>query len=112
MPVHPTTKNGRPAYQWGTSGAKYTYTAGNAASREFGVRPKMVTTDEILKQVKDSLHQIADEHDWKNHHSFGPENHLGLNNPDEAYWIGFNEGCMSVAHDLLVRICTANAVMR
>ena len=34
MPIHTTTKNGRPAYQWGQSGAKYTYTAGNAASRE------------------------------------------------------------------------------
>jgi hypothetical protein len=34
MPVHTTTKNGKPAYQWGSSGAKYTYTSGNAASRE------------------------------------------------------------------------------
>jgi hypothetical protein len=34
MPVHRTTVNGRPAYQWGESGKKYTYTPGNAASRE------------------------------------------------------------------------------
>lgn len=34
MPVHRTTKNGKPAYQWGNSGKKYTYTAGNANSRE------------------------------------------------------------------------------
>jgi hypothetical protein len=33
MPVHYTTSNGKPAYQWGTSGKKYTYKAGNAASR-------------------------------------------------------------------------------
>jgi len=32
MPVHRTTKNGKPAYQWGSHGAKYTYTAGNKAS--------------------------------------------------------------------------------
>lgn len=25
MPVHRTTKNGKPAYQWGEHGAKYTY---------------------------------------------------------------------------------------
>ncbi len=34
MPVHRTTKDGKPAYQWGTSGAKYTYTPGSKASRE------------------------------------------------------------------------------
>lgn len=33
MPVRRTTKNGKPAYQYGQSGAKYTYTAGNEASR-------------------------------------------------------------------------------
>lgn len=33
MPVRRTTLNGKPAYQWGTSGKKYTYTAGNKASR-------------------------------------------------------------------------------
>lgn len=34
MPVHRTTgQGGRPAYQWGTTGKKYTYKAGNAASR-------------------------------------------------------------------------------
>ena len=32
MPVHRTTANGKPAYQWGTSGKAYTYTAGNKAS--------------------------------------------------------------------------------
>lgn len=32
MPVRRTTKNGKPAYQWG-SGTKYAYTAGNADSR-------------------------------------------------------------------------------
>jgi hypothetical protein len=34
MPVKKVTVNGRPAYQWGKSGKKYTYTPGNAASRE------------------------------------------------------------------------------
>jgi len=34
MPLHRTTKNGKPAYQYGTTGAKYAYTPGNAASRE------------------------------------------------------------------------------
>jgi hypothetical protein len=34
MPVHTTTKNGKPAYQWGQHGAKYTYTPGNKVSRE------------------------------------------------------------------------------
>jgi len=34
MPVHRTTAaNGKPAYQWGATGKKYTYKAGNAASR-------------------------------------------------------------------------------
>jgi hypothetical protein len=33
MPVHTTTVKGRPAYQWGTTGKKYPYTPGNAASR-------------------------------------------------------------------------------
>jgi hypothetical protein len=34
MPIHRTTKNGKPALQYGSHGAKYTYTAGNKASRE------------------------------------------------------------------------------
>ncbi len=34
MPIHRTTKNGKPAYQYGSMGAKYAYTPGNAASRE------------------------------------------------------------------------------
>jgi hypothetical protein len=34
MPVHRTTRGGKPAFQYGTLGAKYTYTPGNAASRE------------------------------------------------------------------------------
>ena len=33
MPVHRTTVNGQPAYQWGDSGKKYTYKAKDAASR-------------------------------------------------------------------------------
>jgi len=33
MPVRRTTKNGKPAYQYGTQGAKYPYTAGDEASR-------------------------------------------------------------------------------
>lgn len=33
MPVHRTTANGKPAYQWGQSGKKYPYTPGNAESR-------------------------------------------------------------------------------
>jgi hypothetical protein len=34
MPVHRTTKNGKPAFQWGQHGAKYAYTPGNRASTE------------------------------------------------------------------------------
>ncbi len=34
MPVHRTTVNGKPAYQWGKSGKKYPYTPGNSKSRE------------------------------------------------------------------------------
>lgn len=34
MPVHRTTLNGKPAYQWGDTGKKYTYAAGNVQSRE------------------------------------------------------------------------------
>ena len=33
MPVKRTTKNGEPAYQYG-SGKKYTYTSGNEAGRK------------------------------------------------------------------------------
>jgi len=34
MPLHRTTKNGKPAFQYGSTGAKYTYTPGSEASRE------------------------------------------------------------------------------
>lgn len=34
MPVHKTTSNGKPAYQWGNHGKKYTYKPGDKASRE------------------------------------------------------------------------------
>jgi hypothetical protein len=34
MPVHGATKNGKPAFQWGHHGAKYTYTPGNKSSME------------------------------------------------------------------------------
>ena len=34
MPIHTTTKNGKPAYQYGKRGAKYAYTPGNKTSRE------------------------------------------------------------------------------
>jgi len=34
MPVHRTTVKGKPAYQYGTTGAKYPYTPGSKASRE------------------------------------------------------------------------------
>lgn len=34
MPLHRTMKNGKPAYQYGTTGAKYAYTSGDAASRK------------------------------------------------------------------------------
>jgi len=34
VPVrHTTTDDGRPAYQWGPTGKKYTYTRGNTQSR-------------------------------------------------------------------------------
>jgi len=34
MPVRRTTKNGKPAFQFGRSGKKFTFTAGNKASRQ------------------------------------------------------------------------------
>ena len=34
MPVRRTTVDGKPAYQWGKTGKKYSYTAGNESSRE------------------------------------------------------------------------------
>jgi hypothetical protein len=34
MPIHRTTKNGKPALQYGSRGAKYAYTPGNKRSRE------------------------------------------------------------------------------
>jgi hypothetical protein len=34
VPIHRTTKDGKPALQYGAHGAKYAYTAGNKASRE------------------------------------------------------------------------------
>jgi hypothetical protein len=34
MPVHRTTVKGKPAYQYGDTGKKYTYKAGDAASRK------------------------------------------------------------------------------
>lgn len=33
MPVRRTTKNGKPAFQWGSNGKKYTYKSGNRRSR-------------------------------------------------------------------------------
>jgi len=33
MPIHRTTQAGKPAYQWGSSGKKYTYTAKNKSSQ-------------------------------------------------------------------------------
>ena len=38
MPIHRTTRDGKPALQYGTHGAKYTYTAGNKASRDAAKR--------------------------------------------------------------------------
>jgi len=38
MPVHRTTKNSKPAFQYGSTGAKYTYTPGSEASREAAKR--------------------------------------------------------------------------
>lgn len=34
MPLQRVRKNGKPGYRWGDSGAVYTYTPGDAASRE------------------------------------------------------------------------------
>jgi hypothetical protein len=34
MPIQRTTKNGKPAYQYGSEGAKYAYIPGNPASRK------------------------------------------------------------------------------
>lgn len=49
MPVRRTTKNGRPAYQYGTSGAKYTYTPGNEASRK-RAKQKAILQGEAIKK--------------------------------------------------------------
>jgi len=38
MPIRVTTKGEKPAYQWGTTGAKYVYVSGNKASREAAKR--------------------------------------------------------------------------
>ena len=38
MPIQRTMKNGKPAYQYGPTGAKYVYTPGNAASRKAAKR--------------------------------------------------------------------------
>ncbi len=38
MPIHRTTKNGKPAYQYGTRGAKYTYKSGSKSSRDAAKR--------------------------------------------------------------------------
>jgi len=38
MPIRRTTENGKPALQYGSHGAKYTYTTGNKASREAAKR--------------------------------------------------------------------------
>ena len=34
MPVKRTTKHGRPAYQWGDNGKRYSYEPGNKQARE------------------------------------------------------------------------------
>ncbi len=43
MPVKRTTKDGKPAYQYGDMGKKYTYAAGDEASRK---RAKKQATDQ------------------------------------------------------------------
>jgi hypothetical protein len=34
MPVHRTTKGGKPGFQWGNTGKVYVYKSGDAASRK------------------------------------------------------------------------------
>jgi hypothetical protein len=49
MPVHRTTKNGKPAFQWGKHGAKYPYTPGNKSSL---TRAKKKAIDQGLAVAK------------------------------------------------------------
>lgn len=49
MPVRRTTSNGKPAYQYGKSGTKYTYTAGNEDSRE-RAKKKAITQGLAIQQ--------------------------------------------------------------
>lgn len=56
MPVHRTTKNGQPAFQYGTSGAKYTYTPGNAASREAAKKKAIKQALAIARRTGKSAH--------------------------------------------------------
>lgn len=72
----------------------------------------MKSDTEILAQLKDSLHVVADTVDWQLHHSFGVDNHPKVNTHDEAYWAGFKDGAYSLAHNLLIQVCTANASTR
>jgi len=56
MPVHRTTKDGKPALQYGTRGAKYTYTAGNKASREAAKRKCIKQALAIARRTGKSAH--------------------------------------------------------
>jgi hypothetical protein len=55
MPIHRTTKNGKPAFQYGTHGAKYTYKAGNKTSRDAAKR-KAIRQAVAIGKRSGSLH--------------------------------------------------------
>jgi len=56
MPLHRTTKNGKPAYQYGTTGAKYAYTSGDAASRKAAKKKAIKQALAIARRTGKSAH--------------------------------------------------------
>lgn len=51
MPIHRVVKNGKPAYQWGSHGAKYTYTPGNKVSMETAKKRAIAQGLAVAKQT-------------------------------------------------------------
>ncbi len=56
MPLHRTTRNGKPAFQYGTVGAKYAYTPGNTASREAAKKKAIKQALAIARRTGKPVH--------------------------------------------------------
>ena len=56
MPIHRTTQNGKPAFQYGTTGAKYTYSPGNTASREVAKQKAITQALAIARRTGKPAH--------------------------------------------------------